>query len=114
MPSYTIPNTAAVAIVGADLFAGETWGRSPRNRVATGFGIVGSAVAGDMAVDLFVDETRIGTFMNTRGGAGIVPNFDDMLHLERLFIPSGAQLRCVVTDAALTEIVRTTLRVEDQ
>ena len=114
MPSYTISNTAAVAIVGADLFNGETWARSPRNRVATGFAMVGSTNPGDTGVDLFVDETRIGAFMNTQGGANLVPNRDDMNDLEALFIPAGAQLRCVVNDAAATNAVITTMRVEDQ
>jgi hypothetical protein len=114
MPSYTISNTAAVAIVGADLFGNEVWSRSPRNRVATSFAMVGSTNAGDTGVDLFIDETRIGTFMNTQGGANLVPQFDDFQSLEALFIPAGAQLRCVVNDAAASNPVITTIRVEDQ
>jgi len=114
MPSFTVPNTAAVAIVGADLFANQVWARSPRDRVVSKFGMVGSAVGGDMAIDLLIDETRIGEYMNTRGGAGLVPNFDDMSVLEDLLVPAGAQLRCVVTDAAATEIVRTTIVLNDR
>jgi len=82
--------------------------------VVTAFGLTGSAVGGDTRVELAIDETRIGDFFNTRAGAGIVPNKDDMFAMERLFVPAGAQLRCVVRDAAATEIVRTAITLEDQ
>lgn len=114
MPVYMVAATAAVAIVGANLFSTETWSRSPRPRLITEFGMTGSAVGGDTTVELEIDETRIGSFFNTRAGAGIVPNKDDMFPLERLYIPAGAELRCVVRDGATTEIVRMAIGIEDQ
>lgn len=114
MPSFTVPNTAAVAIVGADLFANRVWARSPRDRVIAQFGMVGSAVGGDMAVDLLIDETRVGEYMNSRGGAGLVPLKDDMIVLEDLLVQAGSQIRCIVTDAAATEIVRTSIVLNDR
>jgi hypothetical protein len=114
MPTYMASSTAAVAIVGADLFDGETWSRSPRNRALVSFGMVGSTNPADTGVELRIDETRVGAFFNSRGGANLSPNKDDIFALENLFIPAGAQVRCVVTDAAATNAVITAVGIEDR
>jgi len=111
MPNFTADNTAAVAIVGADLFAGETWARSPVDRVLNGIAYTGSAVIGDTEIEVFIDEVRVGSFFNS---ALLTPQIDrDIQPLEALGVPTGAQLRAVVVDAAATSVVFTLAVLED-
>jgi len=102
MPSYTVGVAAATAIVGYDMFVGESWARTPQPRAINEIGVSGSAVIGDASVELLVDEVRIGSFFNS---ALLVPQFDSMVNLGRLFIPGGALLRCIVRDAPATSIL---------
>ena len=113
MATWSGSVTAAVAIVGADLFDGETWGRAPRNRVITEFAMVGSTNPADTKIDLKVEETGIGSFFNTQGGANLVPQKDDIRVLNRYFVPANAQIRAIVTNAAATNAVNFLLSVED-
>lgn len=111
MPNWTAQNTAAVAVVGADLFAGQVWARTPQNRVLTGLAYTGSAVIGDTEIEVSIDEVRVGSFFNS---ALLTPQADrDLLPLESLGIPAGAQLRAIVVDAPATSAVFTMAAVED-
>ena len=110
MPNYTASVTAAVAIVGADVFSGQVWARSPVDRILTGVGMTGSAVVGDTEVEAFIDEVRVGQFFNT---ALLLPNQDEIQDLEELFVPAGAQLRALVRDAAATNPIYISIVVED-
>jgi len=102
MPTYTADNTAAVAVVGADLFNGKVWARSPVDRVLQGIAYTGSAVIGDTEIEVFIDETRIGSYFNSKL---LTPNIDDMFAVGNLGIPGGALLRAVVVDSAATSLV---------
>ena len=111
MPNFTADVTAAVGIVGADMFTGETWARSPVDRVLNGFAFTGSAVIGDAEVEVFIDEVRVGSFFNS---ALLTPQVDrDIQPLESLGVPAGAQLRCVVIDALATSIGYGMVAIED-
>jgi len=111
MPNYTADVPAATAIVGADLFLGEVWARSPVDRVLNGIAYTGSAVIGDTEIEVFIDEVRVGSFFNS---ALLVPQVDrDLVPLESLGVPAGAQLRALVVDAAATSVVFTTAALED-
>jgi hypothetical protein len=110
VPSYTASIAAAVALVGADLFTGEVWARSPVNRVLTGSALRGSAAAGDTEVELMIDEVRVSSFFNTTTG---FPNMDDLVPLESLFIPAGALLRSLVRDAATTNPINHMVSLEN-
>ncbi len=111
MPNYTADNTAAVAIVGADLFLGEVWARTPNDRTLNGLAYTGSAVIGDTEIEVYIDEVRVGSFFNS---ALLTPQVDrDMQPLESLGIPAGAQLRAIVIDAAATSVVYTQVALED-
>ena len=111
MPTYTAANTAAVAIVGADLFVGEVWARSPQDRVLNGIAYTGSAVIGDTEIEVYIDEVRVGAFFNS---ALLTPQVDrDVVPLEGLGVPAGAQLRALVVDAAATSVVYTSAALED-
>lgn len=110
MPFYTADRTAAVAVVGADLLDGEVWARAPQDRVLTGIAYTGSAVVGDTEIEVHVDEVRVGSFFNSKL---LTPDADDMMPLEDLGVPAGAQLRAIVVDAAATSIVFVQLALED-
>jgi len=110
MPNYTADITAALAIVGADVFNGERWARSPQDRALDGVGVCGSAVVGDTEVEIYIDEVRVGSFFNNKL---LVPNNEDLMPLESLGIPAGAQLSCVVVDAAATSILYVMVSIED-
>jgi len=106
MPSYIVSVAAAVAIVGADLFAGERWKEQPNDRVITGLALLGSAAAGDTVVDIMVDETRVAQLTNNDVG---FPDNDDMVELG-VIVPGNAELSAVVTDAAATNPIN--LRID--
>lgn len=111
MPNFTAPNTAAVAIVGADLLSGQVWARTPNDRVLNGLAYTGSAVIGDTEIEVYIDEVRVGSFFNS---ALLTPQVDrDVQPLESLGIPAGAQLRAVVIDAAATSLVYLMMALED-
>ena len=99
MPNYTVSVAAATAIVGADLLTGEVFARAPQNRVLMGIAMTGSAAEGDSAADVYIDEVRVSALYN---GNLLFPDNDDLLPLEALGVPAGAQLRVIVTDAAAT------------
>lgn len=102
MPSFTVGVPAATAVLGYDLFTGESWQRTPQSRVINELGVTGSAVIGDSRVELLIDEIRIGTFYNS---ALLVPQFDSMVNIGQLFVPGGALLRCLVRDAPVTSVL---------
>jgi len=110
MPNYISSVAAATAILDADLFTGEVWARTPQDRTMEGFALRGSAVIGDTEVELFIDEVRVGNFFNN---GLLFPNNDDLMPLESLFVPGGAQLRCLVRDAAATSAINAMVALED-
>lgn len=110
MPNYAVSIAAASATVGTDLYDGQVWARAPQDRVVSGLALKGSAAAGDTEVEVYIDEVRIGDFFNTNTG---FPNNDDLLPLEGLFVPGGAQLRAIVRDAPATNPINSMIALED-
>lgn len=110
MPNYTVGVAAATAIIEYDMFVGQVWARQPQDRVITGQAVCGSAVVGDSELETFVDEVRIGNFFNSKL---LLPNNDELMPLESLGIPGGAQLRCIVRDAPATSILYVMVALED-
>lgn len=110
MPNYTTSVAAAVAILNADLLTGERYKRTPQPRTLEGVGLRGSAAAGDTEIEMFIDEVRVGSFFNN---GLLFPNNDDLLPLESLFIPGGAELQAIVIDAATTNPINLMLALED-
>ena len=111
MSSYDTTTAAASATSGVDLFNGEVWARQPQNRVVVGFGIAGSAAALDTEVELYIDEVRISNFFNQTTG-GVLVN-EDMIRLDRLYIPGSAQIRCLIRDAAASNPIQTRIELQD-
>ena len=110
MPNYTVSIAAAVAVLDADLLSGERFKRTPQNRTLEGVALRGSAAAGDTRVSIHIDEVRVGSFFNNATG---FPNNDDLLPIESLFIPGGAELQALVEDAAATNPINLMLALED-
>jgi len=110
MPNYVTSVAAATAIVGADLMDGEVHARAPQDRTLAGVGLCGSAAIGDTEIELYIDEVRVGNFFNSKLA---FPNNDELLPLEALFVPAGAQIRAVVRDAATTNPINLMLALED-
>jgi len=110
MPNYTASVTAAVAVLDADILNGQRYARVPQNRTLEAVAFTGSAVVGDAEIEMFIDEIRVGSFFNSKL---LVPDNDDLISLESLFIPGGAQLQAIVVDAAATSPVFLMLALED-
>lgn len=101
---------AATAVVGYDLANGTNWQNQSKHRALTGFAIKGSAAAGDTKVDLLIDTVKVGEFYNISTG---FPNMDDLIPMDNLFIPAGAQVHVLVTDAPATNPINIMFVWED-
>lgn len=110
MPNYTVSVPAATAVLNNDLLDGQRFKRTPQNRTLEGVALRGSAAPGDTEIEMFIDEVRVGAFFNN---ALLFPNNDDLLPLESLFIPGGAELQAIVVDAATTNPINLMLSLED-
>jgi hypothetical protein len=110
MPNYIASVPAATAVLDADLFEGERWARSPVNRALQGVGVAGSAVVGDTEIEIYIDEVRVGNFFNN---ALLMPDNNQLMPLESLGIPAGAQLSCIVRDAAATSPINVMVALQD-
>jgi len=110
MPNYMASVAAATAIVGYDILKDLVWARSPSDRLLTGVGVTGSAAALDTEVEIFIDEIRVGNFFNQATG---VPNNDNLMDIEDLGVPAGAQLRCLVKDAPATNPINVMVALEE-
>lgn len=101
MAVNTVSVAASTAVVGFDLLTNEPQTRqsgSPRqlNSVA----LTGSAAAGDTKVSVRIANVEVGTFYNTSTG---FPTQDaSKVDVGGLYIPPGAPLSCIVTDAPVT------------
>lgn len=98
MPSYTVSIAAATAIVGFDMAEGSRWKEQGNDRVLEAIGLCGSAAEGDSEVDILIDETRIGTFFNTKL---LFPDEDDMVAVN-VIVPANSEVTIQVKDAATT------------
>jgi len=86
---------AAVALVGVDLLTNQSWNISSKRRVLTGVALVGSTAVNDFSADLYIEDTRVGTFWNTHAGV-IAPDSEaDTIALGRLYVPPGSKISFV-------------------
>ena|SRR3990167_5469746 len=90
---------AATAVLGYDLTTGQTWAVSGENRELTGFGLMGSAAAGDTKVQVFIDQVMVWEGFNISTG---FPNNDSLIDLDNLNCPAGSKISIIVTDAPST------------
>ena len=109
MAAYEVSVAAATAVLGYDLVRDEPWTVSDRPRVITGLAVMGSAAAGDSAVDLLVGMYRVERVFNRTTG---FPNMDDMLPLDA-YVPPGSKISMPVVDAPATNALNAKILVED-
>lgn len=93
---------AATAVLGYDLLQGQIHQISAVNRVLQGVSLTGSAAIGDTKVDLYVDTVKVAEVWNSKL---LIGNMDDIVMLDNLFVPAGAALHAIVTDAPVTNPV---------
>lgn len=87
MPTSTIQESAAADYAaGSDWLDGKQIQKSRRLRALRFIGLTGSAAAGDMEVEVFIGDHRIGSFVNT--GTGVAPQAN------RDLIPAGRSILC--------------------
>ena len=79
MPIATENIAAASAAVGVNLAQGKWWQQSPRHRRVTHVALVGSVNPSDAAIEIMYGQTKVAEFRNTRGGANLNPNKDDLI-----------------------------------
>lgn len=90
---------AATAILGYDLLQGTIHQISAVNRVLQGLMLTGSAAIGDTKIDVYIDTVKVAELWNTKLSVG---NNDDIVPLDNLFVPAGAAMHAIVTDAPAT------------
>lgn len=101
---------AATAVLGYDLTTNQIWKTSSLDRALTGIALKGSAAANDTKVDVYVDSVKVGEFYNTSTG---FPNMDDVIPMDMNFVPAGANLSIIVTDAPSTNPINVIVTWEE-
>jgi len=101
MATTQITVTAAVAVAGYDLMTNEKAAKEPFDRVLRGVGVMGSAAAGDMNAELFVNGVRMGKFYNLGTGW---PNKDSILE-QAIPVPANAGIEFKMGTAPTTNPV---------
>lgn len=96
---------AASALSGVDLLKDETWNISSRRRILQGIAVVGSAAINDFSADLFIEETKVGTFYNTHAGVVAPDSQADTIALGRLYVPPGSKISLIANANATTNPV---------
>lgn len=83
-------------------------------RKLTKIGVTGSTNAGDAGFDLYAGGKYLGSFMNTTGGANVVPKeSQDLISTTEDIIPGNVTLVGIVNDAAAANPVNITVVWED-
>lgn len=114
MPTDTIIEAAAADYAaGVDWFDGKHIARSTRLRAIRFFGVTGSAAEGDMSVELFIGDKRIGEFYNT--ATAIIPQANtDLIPVGRsVLCPAGTAIHCITKTASGTNPAGVTLVVDE-
>ena len=85
----------AAALVGVDLAAQDRNNVSSRPRIMTGVAVVGSVAVNDFWVDVFIGNTFVGRFYNTKAaGTQIVQN-EDVRPVGRKFVPPADKISVI-------------------
>lgn len=114
MPTDTIVEAAAAGYAaGEDWFDGKHIARSNRLRAIRFFGVTGSAAEGDMSVELFVGDKRIGEFFNTATGPIPAANSDLVPVGRSVLCPPGTAIHCFTRTASGTNPAGVTIVVDE-
>ena len=114
MPTITVQETAATAVVGFNLMSGNRVQVSNRNRRVRRIGVVGSAVLQDAEVQLFYGSNFVGNFKPTTIGVVVPLDARDMMPVvDADFCPAGESLNLFISDAPATNPIVATLEIEE-
>lgn len=114
MPTDTILEAAAATYgAGSDWLDGKHLQKSKRMRAIRFLGLTGSAAEGDMSVELFVGDQRIGQFYNT--AIGKIPQSNtDLIPVGRsVLCPPNTNLHVFTKTASGTNPAGLTLVVDE-
>lgn len=114
MPTDTILESAAATYAaGEDWLDGKHIAVSRRARAVRFLGLTGSAAEGDMSVELFIGDKRIGQFYNT--ATGKIPQANtDLIPIGRsVMCPPGTRLHVFTQTASGTNPAGLTLVVDE-
>lgn len=106
MPTYEFNESAAGTAVGTDIAAGVRGQVDPARRWLSAIAVLGSAAAGDAAVDIYVGDTYIGRVRNTTAGASPAPDSSKDIQPVGVGLNPNEQLHLIVADASGTNALR--------
>lgn len=101
---------AATAVLGYDLMSANVNQVSGKKRRIRSMALTGSAAAGDTKVDIYIDAVKIGELYNTATG---FPNRDDYQPLGGAFVPPGAKISVIVTDAPASNPINGYMEIDE-
>lgn len=116
MPTDTILEAAAAEhTAGSDFLDGEHIQTARTMRALRFIGLVGSAAVGDMSIEVFIGDKRVGQFYNTTAGASKIPTANvDLIPVGRtVLIPPGTRLHAFVKTASGTNAGALTVVADD-
>lgn len=103
MPIDTIQESAAAEYAaGSDWLDGKQAAVSRRARAIRFLGLTGSAAAGDMEVEVFVGNLRVGNIVNTKTGLACLANEDLDPVGRSVLCPAGTRIHVFTKTASGT------------
>lgn len=114
MATDTIVESAAGGYAaGTDWLDGKHIAVSRALRALRGFGLTGSAAEGDMSVEIFLGNHRVGEFFNS--STGLIPSANaDLMPIGRSpLIPPGTRIAVITKTASGTNPAGITLVVDE-
>lgn len=105
MPLITQKASSTVAVAQYDMLVNSIHRLSSNTRYIRGAGLGGSTAAGDCSVDLYVADVNVASLTNVVTTSGGPTGYE--LFPIGVYVPAGAELRAIVTDAAEATVVLT-------
>jgi len=85
----------AAALVGVDLAANDRNNVSSRPRVMRGVACVGSVAVNDFWVDVFIGNSFVGRFYNTKIATNQIAINEDVVPVGRKYVPPGDKIAVI-------------------
>lgn len=108
-----VESAAAEYAAGEDWLDGKHVAVSRSLRALRGFGLTGSAAEGDMSVEVFIGNHRVGQFYNS--ATALIPSANsDLMPIGRtVLIPPGTRIHVITKTASGTNPAGITLVVDE-
>lgn len=91
----TVQVAAATAVVNYDLAQNQRWQISSRPRVIRELSIVGGNAINEARIGLYIENTYIGSFFNTRSGV-VSALKEDKKDLGAVYVPPASKISLIV------------------